>query len=276
MKNLIFIFFQMEILQSIVLAIVQGLTEFLPISSSGHLVVLPWIFKWKDPGLSFDVALHFGTLLAVLLYFRKDIIDIFRALLRFKQTGSSTNQYSKNFFWILLAATVPGALAGFLLEPYAEELFRHPLLVAGNLILLGLVLYIADYYAQKNKEKFQINWKRGILIGLAQGLAILPGVSRSGATITAGLFLGLDRVSSARFSFLLSAPIIFGASILKSRDLVEKGLGLPELVGIITAALSGYLAIAGLIKFVERASYRIFFWYRLGLGLLIIFLWLAR
>jgi undecaprenyl-diphosphatase len=266
----------MEIFQSIVLAIVQGLTEFLPISSSGHLVVLPWIFNWKDPGLSFDVALHFGTLLAVLFYFRKDIIDIFCALFRVKQGNSSTNRYPKDFFWILLAATVPGALAGFLLESYAEELFRHPLLVASNLILLGLALYMADHYTQKNKDKLQINWKRGILIGLAQGLAIFPGVSRSGATITAGLFLGLDRVSSARFSFLLSAPIIFGASILKLGDLMEKGLGLPELVGIATAALSGYLAIAGLIKFVEKASYRIFFWYRLGLGLLIIFLWLAR
>lgn len=266
----------MDIIQAIILAVVQGFTEFLPISSSGHLVVLPWIFNWEDPGLTFDVALHFGTLIAILIYFWNDIVNIFRSAFKKEKNSDTERRYSKKFLWILVVATIPGALAGFFFEDFAETIFRSPLLVAGTLITLGLFLYLVDRYCQKNKKIGEISWKEGLFIGFAQALAIIPGVSRSGSTITMGLFLGLNRVSAARFSFLLSAPIIFGASLLKAKEFFSGAIGVIEIIGIIVAAVSGYLAIAGLIKFVESASYKIFFWYRLGLGILLILFWILK
>ena len=254
----------------LILAFIQGITEFLPISSSGHLVIFPWLFGWQDPGLAFNVALHFGTLLAVLIYFRRDIALIIKSAFGNKKEIVNENKYPPGIFWILVIATIPGALAGFFLEEMAETIFRFPPLVAGTLIVLGALLYAGDHYSTKIKTKGKITWKKGIIVGIAQALAIIPGVSRSGATITAGLFLGLDRVSSARFSFLLSAPIIFGASILKAKDFFAFGVGAKEILAILFSALSGYLAIAGMIKFIEKVSYKVFFWHRLALGILIL------
>jgi len=262
----------MDIFQSIVLGIVQGLGEFLPISSTAHLVLTPYFFGWSDPGLAFDVALHVGTLIAVIAFFWRDWLDIFANVLMSKRQTSSINGYNKNLLWLLVIASVPGAIFGFFLDDYAERLFRNPLLIAGTLSIVGLILYLVDKYAAHKKDINNIGIKDAIIIGLSQAVAIVPGVSRSGATMTAGLSLGLSREQAARFSFLLSTPIIFGAAIFKVPQLLENGITLPIIFGIIAAAVSGYLAIKYMLRFIQKVGYAPFFWYRLALaGLIIIF-----
>jgi len=253
----------MEIIQSIVLGFIQGASEFLPISSSGHLIIVPWVFNWKDPGLAFDVALHFGTLLAVIVYFFNDWVDIF------KSAFNKKNKPPSRMLWIIAVATIPGVLAGLFLENLAETVFRHPLLIAFNLFFWGLILYLADGYFKHNRNLKAINFTDGILIGLAQALAIIPGTSRSGITISTALARGLDRATSARFSFLMLTPIVFGASLLKFKELIF-GFNIAMASGIIFSAISGYLAIKYLIKFVEKSNYKIFFWYRVVLAALIV------
>jgi undecaprenyl-diphosphatase len=256
----------MDLIHFTILGITQGLTEFLPISSSGHLVLMPWFFDWDYQGLSLDVALHFGTLLAVLLYFRKDWLDIFASAFTKKK-----GKYSKKFLGYLIIATIPGALAGYFFEDLAENIFRHPLIIAFTLTFFGFWLYYFDKKGAKKKTEKQFSLKDSLLVGIAQAVAIIPGTSRSGITMTMGLKLGLNRKSAARFSFLLATPIIFGASVYKLKDFLSLEIGWPEITGILFAFLSGYLAIAGLIKFVEKVSYKFFFWYRLLLALIIVF-----
>ncbi|MEK7598236.1 MAG: undecaprenyl-diphosphatase UppP [Patescibacteria group bacterium] len=264
------------IFQSVVLGLVQGLGEFLPISSTAHLALAPYFFHWKDPGLSFDVALHLGTLIAVVAYFYRDWINIFKLALKNKPITNNPQPitYEKNILWLIIIATIPGVLAGYFLEDKAETVFRNPLIIALALALAGLILYLADKYAKQEKGIEGINLKKSVVIGLAQAVAIIPGVSRSGATITAGLFEGLDRKSAARFSFLLSTPIIFGAVVLKLPHLVASGVDAGIIVGILASAVSGYLAIKYLIKFIEKSSYQIFFYYRLFLAFIIVFSYL--
>jgi undecaprenyl-diphosphatase len=275
----------MNLFQAIILGLVQGLGEFLPISSSGHLIIFPWLFNFPDPGLSFDVALHFGTLIAIVLYFWRDFIEIISASLSSSPFGrgcpegtgeGKSYKYSKNLLLLIIIATIPGALFGYFLENKAETVFRNPLLIAATLTIMGLILYLADKYAKHKRSLNDITKKDAILIGLSQAFAIIPGVSRAGATITSGLFLGLDRVSAARFSFLLSAPIIFGATIIKFPSFIKSGVGSYEIIAVAAATFSGYLAIAWLLKFVEKVSYKIFFWYRLALALIIVAVWLLR
>ena len=269
----------MDILQATILGIVQGITEFLPISSSGHLVLVPYFFGWEDPGLTFDVALHFGTLIAVVGYFWRDIVAISKfkiqnSKLQIKNKNEKEpKKYPENMLNLLIVATIPGAFAGYYFNDYAETIFRHPLLIATTFSLFGFLLFLADKKSKKYRGSGEINRIDAIIIGLVQAVAIIPGVSRSGITITAGLFRGLDRKSAARFSFLLSVPIIFGATLFQAKDFFQSSIGAVEIVGIIAAAVSGYLAIAGLIKFIEKTSYKIFFWYRLVLALLIIGIW---
>ncbi|MFZ5982422.1 MAG: undecaprenyl-diphosphatase UppP [Patescibacteria group bacterium] len=269
---------EISIWQAIILGLVQGLGEFLPISSSGHLVITPWLFGFSDPGLSFDVALHAGTLLAVGGYFWKDWMEIFKRVLKNETKNEEliTNSYGKNTLWLLVLATIPGVLAGYFLEERAETVFRSPLLVAFTLGFVGLILYLVDKFSKHRKDLKKITWKDALLIGLSQALAIIPGVSRSGATITAGLALGLGRVSAARFSFLLATPIIFGATIYKLPELFRNEFTLVMFVGVLVSTLSGYLAIKYLLKFVEKTSYAIFFWYRLVLAGAILGLYLWR
>ena len=268
----------MTLLQAIVLGAIQGIGEFLPISSSAHLVLTPWLFGWEDPGLSFDVALHFGTLIAVVLYFWRDWVAIVGAGFGFgrETAGFADTAYPKYLLWALMIATVPGAAAGYLLEHYAEEQFRNPLLIALTLSAVGFLLYWADRRLKTSRSMQQVTGRDALAIGIAQAFAIVPGVSRSGATITMALLLGIDRVSAARFSFLLSTPIICGASAMKAKSFFHAGAGTMELVGIVTAAVTGYCAIAFLIRFVGRVSYRGFFWYRLALALLIVSIRLMR
>lgn len=265
----------MNLFQAILLGLIQGLGEFLPISSSGHLIIAPWLFNFPDPGLSFDVALHLGTLIALILFFWRDFIEIIRvAFLQNTKYQVLNTKYNSQLFWLLIIATVPGAVFGFLLEKKAETVFRNPLLIAATLFTMGLLLYITDKKSLRKKNIKEITRKDAALIGMSQAFAIIPGISRSGATITSGLALGLNRVSAARFSFLMSAPIIFGATLVKIKDIYSAGS--LEIVAIFTATLSGYFAIAWMLKFVERVSYKIFFWYRLALSLLIVIIWLTK
>lgn len=268
----------MDLMQAIVLGILQGIGEFLPISSSAHLILAPWLFKWQDPGLTFDVALHFGTLIAIVLYFGKDWVEILGSAFgieTFSRRGPRT-PYPPGLLWLLVVATIPGAVAGFFLEHQAETVFRNPLLIAITLAVVGFLLYWADKRLSARKNLRKISFGDAVLIGVAQAFAIIPGVSRSGSTITAALFLGLDRVSAARFSFLMCTPIIFGACVLKAKVFFASAIGAPEIVGILIAAVTGYLAIAGLIRFVQEVSYKVFFWYRLALAIVVAAVWYAR
>lgn len=258
----------MDLIQSITLGIVQGLGEFLPISSTAHLILVPFFTGWEDPGLAFDVAMHAGTLLAVIIYFWRDWLEIFR--LAFLGKNYKSEKYNSNIFWLLVIGTIPGALIGFFLEDLVDGIFRNPYLIAFTLSLFGLILFLLDKYASHKRNLDKISLKDVLIIGFAQAVAVVPGVSRSGATISAGLALGLSRVSAARFSFLLSTPIIFGATLSQVPDLIKGGIDFALTVGIIFSALSGYLAIKYLIKFVENYGYKFFFWYRLLLALVII------
>jgi undecaprenyl-diphosphatase len=275
----------MTILQSILLGIVQGAGEFLPISSSAHLILVPWLFNFPDPGLSFDVALHFGTLIAVVLYFWRDWIMIFKLVIFPKARLFSPPQrripqsqalYGSNILYFLILATIPGVLAGYFLESYAETTFRSLILIAITLSVVGLILYLVDKYHIHRKNLEKITWLDSLLIGLSQAIAIIPGVSRSGATITTGLALGLNRESAARFSFLLSTPIIFGAALVKMPHLLKNGLDIYLIIGMLTAAASGYLAIKYLLKLIEKSSYAIFFWYRMALAVIIVLVYFSR
>lgn len=264
------------IFQSFILGLLQGLAEFLPISSSAHLAIAPWLFHWPDPGLAFDVALHFGTLIAVLWYFSGEWISLLRAAGQIISTRKIVTVEQKRAAF-LVVATIPGGIFGLLLEKKAETAFRNPALIACALIVLGILLWAADRFARADKPITHMTWRDAILIGVAQVFALIPGVSRSGSTITAGRALGYDRNGAAAFSFLLSMPIIAAAVILKVPHVMrESGMSLPLLVGVATSAISGWLAISVLLKFVSRHSYGVFAWYRVLLGVGVLAVYFAR
>lgn len=268
----------MSILHAFVLGMVQGLGEFLPISSSAHLIITPWLFKWNDPGLGFDVALHWGTLLAVLVYFRTDVRDLIRGFWHslFKSTRDFSNNIYQKLSWYLIVASIPGAIIGKLLETKAEHAFRNPLLIAVTLASFGAILLIADYFGRKQKNLDKMTSGNAILIGLSQALAVIPGVSRSGSTIAAGLGLGLKRDDAARFSFLMSIPIILGAGILKLGDF-STGVSTGELVvGFVTAAVFGFLSIKFILRYISKAGFSVFVWYRFLLAAVIVAVYLVR
>jgi undecaprenyl-diphosphatase len=268
----------MSMLETVVLGLVQGLGEFLPVSSSAHLVLVPWLCRWPDPGLGFDVALHWGTLLAVVAYFRHDIGQLALGFCRslFRSTRDLRNDSHQKLAWLLVVASIPGAVVGKLLEKKAELAFRHPLLIAAALAAFGLVLLVADRCSRKTVDIKQATWIHAIWIGLSQALAIIPGVSRSGSTIAAGLALGLTREAAARFSFLMSIPIILGAGLVKMKDF---GVGVTHgelAVGFLVAAASGFLAIRFLLRYVATRDYRVFVWYRLAIAAVVLALALLR
>lgn len=260
----------MSLLEAVVLGLVQGLGEFLPISSSAHLILVPWIFNWRDPGLSFDVSLHLGTLVAVLAFFWQDWITLARDGLSGRRTPAG------RMFWYLVVATVPGAAFGFLFEDYIATIFRNPLLIAVMLILMGVILYLADRLAPSIKGMDRIGWKESLIIGISQAFALIPGVSRSGITMTAGRLLGLDRETSARFSFLLSTPIIVGAGVLQAHRLTPADLTVPFMAGVAISAVVGYLAIKFLLRFLVSNNFAIFTFYRFILGAAVIMLYFSR
>ena len=252
--------------QSVVLGALQGFAEFLPISSSAHLSLAPWAFGWEEPGLAFDVALHVGTLVAVLSYFRREWIAMLRAAGSIVATREVRSVEQRRVM-LLIAATVPGALAGLLLEKQAETIFRVPALTAAALIVMGAVLWWVDARASRTRSLESLLARDAWLIGIAQAFALVPGVSRSGATITAGRALGFDRSGAAVFSFMMSMPIIAAAAVLKvPRALAAHGITTSLLIGVATAALTGWIAIAVLLRFVRTRGYGVFAVYRLVLG----------
>jgi undecaprenyl-diphosphatase len=276
-------------IQAAILGLVQGLTEFLPVSSSAHLVIVPWLFGWADPGLAFDVALHMGTLLAVLAYFWRDWINLIRGLLRVAATRRIDTDPQGRLGVYILLGTIPGVIAGVLLESRIDEQFHSAdpttqangiLIIAVLMMLLAVALFGAERLARHRLEIAQISLGTALGIGLAQALAILPGVSRSGSTITAGLFAGLKREAAARFSFLLGTPIIVGSGIKKGLDIFQEG-GIPAAdqaafaLGFVIALISGYAAIWFLLRFLQRNSTLPFIVYRVVVGVLLIALVLA-
>jgi len=284
----------MLIIQSVLLGIVQGLAEFLPISSSAHLIIVPWLFGWNDPALNslaFDVALHLGTLAAILVVFAGDwkrIIVAWFMSVKERKIGTDTD---RRMAWYLILACIPGGIAGFLLENKVQLSFHKlpvprlsMILMAVAIALMGGLLWLADRKLKHNRNIGSLGTKDALLIGLAQALAIFPGVSRSGATITAGLALGFERKDAAKFSFLLSAPIIAGAGLKSLLDLIKSvGSGTissGELilfpVGLIAAGLSGFFCIKLLMRFLQNHSTKIFAWYRWGLAALVLAIAIVR
>jgi undecaprenyl-diphosphatase len=268
----------MEIFQAFILGMVQGLGEFLPISSSAHLIVTPWLFNWPDQGLAFDVALHWGTLLAVVTYFRQDIWLLAKGFIH--SLSLSTRDLQNNPYqrisWLIIIATIPAAIIGKLLETQVETVFRNPLLIAVTLTVVGIVLLLVDKYGAKIKNLNHVSRNNALIIGLSQALAIIPGVSRSGSTMIAGLAQGLKREDAARFSFLMSIPIILGAGLLKLPDIVHINNHIPVLVGFVSAAVFGFLAIKYMLKYIASKSFAVFTWYRLILAGVIILVYILR
>ena len=283
----------MTIIQAVILGIVQGLTEFMPISSSAHLIIIPWLFHWDDPGLAFDIALHLGTLVALLWFFYADWVRLIRAAITGIIERKVGNDPYRRLALLLITGTIPGIIAGILAESKIEELFHKPdtphsleamTAMAIVIALLGVALFAAERTARHQRDLDHIKFKDAVLIGLAQALAIFPGVSRSGSTITAGLALGLRREVAARFSFMLAAPIVAGAGLkglfnvygeLKTEAMAQSELVLFA-IGFIAAAVSGYLCIKVLLRYLQRKSTDIFVYYRWLLAALVIVIAFVR
>ncbi len=263
----------MDSIQIIVLALVQGLTEFLPISSSAHLILVPQLFGWTDQGLAFDVATHFGTLIAVLWYFRKDIAPLFMAWTKSIQLRQNTGD--SMLAWGVFLGTIPAGVIGLLINDHSEQL-RNPLIIACTTIIFGLLLWYADAKVQKSiinkrvlKTEHTLNLKTILFIGCAQALALIPGTSRSGITITAALLTGMSRTAAARFSFLLSIPLILAASLMKTVELSNLTSHIPWsdiFLGVSLSAVSAYFCIHYFIKLLDSAGMMPFIIYRLFLG----------
>jgi undecaprenyl-diphosphatase len=256
--------------QAVILGLIQGLTEFLPISSSAHLSLAPLLFGWKDPGLAFDVALHFGTLIAVLWYFRKQWAELLVAAGQIVTTRRVDTIEKKRVVFLILA-TIPGAIGGLILEETAETVFRAPTLTAIMLIVMGVILWAGDRLSSQVRPLAAMRWVDALLIGLAQVVALVPGVSRSGSTITASRVLRFDRQAAAVFSFLMSMPIIAAAVVMKGSEVLQQGgITTPVVAGVFAAGISSWLAIAILLRYVSRHSYGIFALYRVVLGVAVL------
>ena len=263
------------------LGIVQGIGEFAPISSSGHLIVVPWLLGWhKDQGLAFDVALHFGTLLALLFYFRPDLCRMLRDYLSRWPVPGGFWPAQRQYILPLIFGCFPAALAGYFMEDFVESALRSPALVAALMAGMGVVLYLADRLGRKEKPLAETQPTDWLAVGLSQALALFPGVSRSGITITAGLAVGMKREAAAGFSFLLSIPIVAGASAIEAHKLLKQGIALDErmgfAIGILTAAVFGYLCIKFLLSYLRKHSVNLFVWYRLGFAAVVALAFIAR
>ncbi len=259
----------------IILSLIQGITELLPVSSSAHLIILPWFFKINDPGLAFDVALHLGTLLALIVYFFKDWLKIIKLGFNRKIPINTKDSYDHKTLWFLILATLPITLIGLVFGDKIGEWFRHPLITALGLIVFGILLWLSDKYSQKTLTVKDMNGKQALFIGMAQTLALIPGVSRSGATLTAALSRNFKRESAARFSLLLSMPAILGAAILEIKNLGTLLSG-NLLLAIGIAALSSYLAIKLFMNYISKIGYKGFAIYRIILALAIIITYFIR
>ena len=265
---------ELDFFQVTFLAVLQGATEFLPISSSGHLILPSLLFAWNDQGLTFDVAVHVGTLFAVLLYFRVDLQRLIIALtLSVFQREHSTDS---KLAWMLLAATIPAGLGGLLFASQVEQYARSLVLIGGTSIGFGLLLFVSDRLGSKQRSLAQMNWKTALLIALSQVFALIPGTSRSGVTMTAALFCNLDRAAAARFSFLLAIPIIAASGLLRGIELLHLGTESVEwlvlLYAIFISAVVAYFCIHYFLQLIERIGFLPFVIYRVLLGIALILL----
>lgn len=265
--------------QLIVLAVVQGLTEFLPISSSAHLILIPRFLHWPDPGLAFDVALHAGTLVAVLLFFLREWIQLVLCGVGFhypRRASEHMVAQNQRLFWYLVAGSIPAGVVGFLFEKKAEAAWRSPIPIAIAMIALGLLMWYAEYVGRRERTLVQTSLGDALVIGCSQALALFPGVSRSGITITTGLLRGMDRPTAARFSFLLSTPVIAGAAAVELPKLLHAHkageLDLPlswVAISIVVSAVVGYAVIAFLLQYLQTRSLKIFVYYRILFGIVV-------
>ena len=265
----------MDLIQIVLLALLQGLTEFLPISSSAHLIITPQLLGWDDQGVAFDVAVHIGTLIAVVVYFRHHIVAMFIAWVGSLQ-GKGLTQPAL-IAWGIIVATIPAGVAGLLLKDFIQTELRSPVVIGIASIFFGLVLLAVDKVAVQERGDASLGWRDFILIGLAQALALIPGTSRSGITMTAGLMLGLKRGAAARFSFLMSIPIIVASGLSVVKDLVES----PEAIdytalglGTVIAAISAFVCIHYFLSFIEKIGMLPFVIYRVFLGVLLLLMFL--
>ena len=268
------------IIQSIILGIVQGLTEFLPVSSSGHLNLIPWIFNWNTPQFmsefegSFDVALHIGTLLAIVIFFFKDWIKLIVG--GYKQAVKKEKSSEGKMFWYLVLATIPGGILGLLADKFLEEYLKTAyLLIAIVLIVMGIILYIVDKKCKSNTDYEHMTLKQTFLIGFSQAIAFIPGVSRSGITMTTGRLMGVDRESTAKYSFLLATPITAGAALYKFLSGAFT-INLSFFIGILTSFIVGILIIKFLLEYLKKGSFKIFAIYRIIIGLIAIGIYFIR
>ncbi len=255
-----------DYLYSIILGIVQGIAEFLPVSSSAHLIVVSSFMRGDHLSLTLNVALHLGTLIAVGVYFFKDFYSIVTGCIKREKKWL-------NMLLILFVGSIPAGVVGVLWEDDIENLFHNPLSTVVPLVLVGILMYVVDKKKKSNLSLDQIGLKQGFLIGCSQAIALIPGVSRSGITITQARWLGFDKVSSARFSFLLGTPAMVGACVLKSRDIIANIMDPIFYVGVVTSMLFGFLAIGFLLKFISKYSLAVFMWYRLILAGIIVTLY---
>jgi undecaprenyl-diphosphatase len=265
----------MPIYQVIVLAIVQALTEFLPVSSTAHLVLIPWLFGWKDGGLTFDVALHAGTLVAVIIYFFQDWVQIIAQGFGLRIGRDPDLKQNRNLLWLLAVASIPIGIFGYLFDKQADTTWRQPYVIGTMLIVVGIVMWIAEKRRIGSKSMSTIQMSDGIAVGLAQAVSVIPGTSRSGATISAGLFRNMNRETAARFSFLLSTPAIAAAVAKKFWDVHKEGgipadMKVPIVVGIAVSGVLGAIVIAFFLRYLRRSSLMPFVWYRIVFGIIVI------
>jgi undecaprenyl-diphosphatase len=265
----------MPLYQVIIYAIVQGLTEFLPVSSSAHLEILPRLFGWVDPGLEFDIALHVGTLLAVVAYFFQDWVQIIAHGFGIKAGSDLELERNRKLLWLLAVGSIPVAIAGLIFKEKAENEWRNLFLIGAMLVIVGVVMWFAERYGKHARDLSGVAWIDSIVIGLSQALAVVPGTSRSGITIATGLFRNLDRAAAARFSFLLSTPAIAGAALLPLLKLRKTGGIPPEmltpfLVGIAVSGLVGAVVIAFFMRYLRRSTLYPFIYYRIAFGIVVL------
>jgi undecaprenyl-diphosphatase len=268
------------LLHAIILGIIQGLTEFLPVSSSAHLALIPWLLGWNDQGLSFDIALHVGTVLAVIVYFFRDWVQVIAQGFGMNIGSDPAIRRNPKLLWLLVLGSIPAGIAGLLVKDLAENVWRNnQYLIGSMLILVGLFMWWADNQGSRKKDLGNVSAADSLTIGAAQALALVPGVSRSGITICAGLLRNLDRATAARFSFLLATPAIAGAAAKDAWDLMRHGggiAGIPQdmrtalLVGVIVSAIVGALTIRFFLNFLRRRSLSFFVWYRVIFGIIVI------
>ncbi len=269
----------MIIVEAVILGIIQGFTEFLPISSSAHLIVIPWMFGWQGTlvdSLNFDVALHAGTLVAIVAYFWKDWLDLLISFFSGMREGTWRTGEGR-LVWYIVLATLPAGILGVKYEHVVEESFRNPLLIAISLVTVSIIIWAADRYSRKTDGIQRMTLGHALIIGCAQATALVPGVSRSGSTIIGGLLTGYTRESAARFSFLLSTPVIAGAAVLKLHKLhLAPGELAPFAAGVACSAVVGYASIKFLLSYLNRHSLNLFVWYRLALAAVIVAFWAIR